>query len=188
MIKINLSIAINRWTAVIFAVFTLFGCKVFAQNDLNDSNVTPWPLPSSFIKDIPVYEKFDQIEPIFHLDNDTTYIINFWATWCKPCVEELPYFEELTTKYEEKKVKVILCSLDFPKQLESKLVPFVEKHELQSTVIALLDGKFNNWIDKVSPEWDGTIPATYIYRGDKHHFIGLPIKNTEELEEVIQTL
>ena len=186
--ELNLCMYIKRWATLLFVVFILFGCKNSSQGLPNDSITNPWPTPTSHIKGIPVYEKFDQIEPIFQFDNDTTYVINFWATWCKPCIEELPYFEELTTKYGGEKVKVILCSLDFPNQLESKLVPFVEERQLKSTVMVLLDGKFNNWIDKVSPDWSGTIPATYIYRGDKHHFIGLPIKNINELEEVIQTL
>ena len=66
--------------------------------------------------------------------SDRLKIVNFWATWCKPCVEELPYIEEIHTAYAEKPVKVILVSLDFPKQIESKLIPFLEKHQLKSTL------------------------------------------------------
>ena len=145
-----------------------------------------WPEPSSYAGNIPVYEKFSDIEPMFHLDNDTTYIINFWATWCKPCLEELPYLEEVSEKYYDKKLKVILCSLDFPKQIESKLLPFIEKRKLKSTVVVLLDGNFNNWIDKVSSDWSGAIPVTYIYKGNKIHFADAPFHNTQELEEIIK--
>jgi thiol-disulfide isomerase/thioredoxin len=145
-----------------------------------------WPEPTSYVGNIPVYEKFSDIEPMFHLDNDTTYIINFWATWCKPCLEELPYLEEVNEKYNDKKLKVILCSLDFPKQIESKLLPFVEKKNLKSTVVVLMDGNFNDWIDKVSPDWTGAIPVTYIYNGNKKHFVDAPIHNTQELEEIIK--
>ena len=61
------------------------------------------------------YATFDEIEPIFNRQSDSTYVINFWATWCKPCVEELPYFEELNQNYSKEKVKVVLVSLDFEK-------------------------------------------------------------------------
>ena len=145
-----------------------------------------WPEPTSYAGHIPVYEKFSDIEPMFHLDNDTTYIINFWATWCKPCLEELPYLEEINEKYSDEKIKVILCSLDFPKQIESKLLPFVEKKKLNSMVVVLLDGNFNDWIDKVSSEWSGAIPVTYIYNGNKKHFVDAPFHNTQELEEIIK--
>jgi len=99
---------------------------------------------------------------IFQQKNDTTYVINFWATWCAPCVKELPYFEKLNQKYTDKKVKVILVSQDFSKQLEKKLKPFLEKNKLQSEVLVLIDPDANSWIDKVNPAWSGAIPATVI--------------------------
>jgi len=145
-----------------------------------------WPKPDTLAMGIPVYNKFQGLEPIFHFENDTTYIINFWATWCKPCIKELPYFEEFNNKFKDEKVKVVLVSLDFPKQLESKLVPFVQKRQLKSKVVVLLDGKYNDWIDKVSPDWSGAIPATYIYQGGQHRLIATPFENYEELSEVVK--
>ncbi|MFT5167540.1 MAG: thiol-disulfide isomerase/thioredoxin, partial [Saprospiraceae bacterium] len=68
-----------------------------------------------------IYDNFEALVPLFEKQNDTTYVINFWATWCKPCVAELPYFEELHNRYKGKKVKVLLISLDFPNQIEKKL-------------------------------------------------------------------
>lgn len=150
--------------------------------------ITQWPAPATYIGGVPIYEEFSQIEPFFHFDNDTTYVVNFWATWCKPCVEELPYFEELTQAYKGQKVRVILVSLDFPRQFESKLAPFVEERQLQSAVIALADGRYNDWIDKISTEWTGAIPATYIYKGEQSRFIGTSVKSMSELEAVIQPL
>ena len=38
---------------------------------------------------------FNSFEPHLHLENDTTYIINFWATWCIPCRKEMPAFEQI---------------------------------------------------------------------------------------------
>jgi len=159
-----------------------------ASNSAMEKEASAWPEPAAYIEGIPIYEEFSQVEPFFHFDNDTIYIINFWATWCKPCVEELPYFEELIQAYKEKNVKVILVSLDFPRQFKSKLAPFVKERRLQSAVIALADGRYNDWIDKVSPEWTGAIPATYIYKGSQSHFIGTSVKSMAELETVVQRL
>ncbi len=133
----------------------------------------------------PIYENFDDLAFIFQQKNDTTYVINFWATWCAPCVKELPYFEELNQKYTDKKLKVILVSQDFSKQLEKKLKPFLEKNKLQSEVLVLIDPDANSWIDKVNPAWSGAIPATVVYKGDKNEFYEKSFENFEELEEII---
>ena len=102
--------------------------------------------------------------------NDTTYVVNFWATWCAPCVKELPHFETLTSNYKDKKVKVLLISLDFPHLYDKKLKPFIVEHKLQSEVVALDDPDMNSWIPEVSPEWSGSLPATLIYNRDKRAF------------------
>lgn len=147
-----------------------------------------WPVPNRVLGTIPVYETFDEIEPLFRQANDTTYIVNFWATWCKPCIEELPYLEQMNNAETENPVKVVLVSLDFPQHLESKLLPFVEKRELSSQVYVLLDGDYNSWIDKVSPEWSGAIPATYIYKKDAHLFIGEPFESYDDLLQSVKTV
>ncbi len=118
---------------------------------------------------IPMYS-FEELSPLLHKDNDTTYVVNFWATWCKPCVKELPAFEQLGEAYQDQKVKVLLVSLDFPDHLESKVVPFVRNRKIQSDVVLLDDPDANSWIPKVAEEWSGAIPATVIYQGDKRQF------------------
>jgi len=111
----------------------------------------------------PVYLTFDEFEPHLQASGDTTYVINFWATWCRPCIAEMPYFEKLIKAYEGKPVKVLLVSMDFPKDIQRKLVPFVAERNLAPHVAALADMDYNEWIDKVSTEWDGAIPFTLVY-------------------------
>ena len=94
--------------------------------------------------------------------SDTVYIINFWASWCQPCLQELPDFEKITKTYANEKVKVILISNDFKKQVDSRLKPFVKKKGLKSTVLFMDESNPNNWIEKVNAEWGGSIPATLI--------------------------
>ncbi len=113
---------------------------------------------------------FDGFEPYLHKQNDTAYVINFWATWCVPCVKELPAFEKLNETYGDEKVKVLLVSLDLIKHYNSKLLPFIEEKNIKSEVILLNDPRSNRWIDKVSPEWSSAIPATVIYKGKKRSF------------------
>lgn len=97
-------------------------------------------------------------------------MINFWATWCKPCVAELPYFELINSRYPDKEVEVILVSLDLPNQVETKLIPFVKKQRIQSKIVLLDDPDANTWIPKVNENWSGSIPATIIYKGNTSNF------------------
>lgn len=137
---------------------------------------------------IPVFSSYDHIAPLFQQDQAKTYVINFWATWCKPCVKELPYFEQLHANLKDQGIEVVLVSLDFPKDLEKKLVPFVQERQLQSDVLVLLDGDYNSWIDKVSPEWSGAIPATMVYNSKNRKFHGEEFSTYEELETLVKSV
>ena len=113
---------------------------------------------------------FNGLEYFLNKENDTTYIVNFWATWCQPCVEELPHFEKLNRDSEGSKTKVLLVSIDFPKMVESKLLPYIKTNNIQSEVILLNDPDANSWIPKVDSSWSGAIPATVIYKNNQKRF------------------
>jgi len=172
-----------------FYLFTLFLIGLFAcnsnsnqqsnkiQKEVIETETTP-------VDKVPIYT-YDQMKHLFNKQNDTCYIINFWATWCKPCVEELPYFEEAHQVYKDQKVKFILVSLDFEKQIEKKLIPFLVKNKLQSEVVVLTDPDRN--IDNIDTRWSGSIPATLIYNKDKRDFHETAFENFEELNEIIKS-
>lgn len=114
---------------------------------------------------VKVYDDYEAFKDLLQTESDSTYVINFWATWCKPCVEELPYFENLHKKYSKDQLKVILVSLDFIEDIDTKVKPFLKQNP-QSSEIALLDaGKPKYWIDLINKEWSGAIPATIIGGG-----------------------
>ncbi|MBW1298074.1 TlpA family protein disulfide reductase [Aquimarina litoralis] len=119
--------------------------------------------------EIPVYD-FENFEHLLNINDGKTRVINFWATWCKPCVAELPYFELINSRYPDKEVEVILVSLDLPNHVESKLIPFVRKQRIQSKIVLLDDPDANTWIPKVNENWSGSIPATIIYKGNTSNF------------------
>lgn len=113
---------------------------------------------------------FDKLEYFLTQKNDTTYVVNFWATWCVPCVEELPHFEKLNEQYKKDKVKVMLVSLDMFKMVESRLLPFIKEKQLKSDVVYLRDPDQNTWLPKVDSTWSGALPATLIYNKDTRKF------------------
>lgn len=113
---------------------------------------------------------YKELEPFLSKQDDTVYVVNFWATWCAPCVKEIPYFENLNETYKDQKVKVLLVSLDFRKNLETALIPFLNRRGIKSEVILLSDPDSNSWISKVDENWTGAIPATLIYNKSERSF------------------
>ncbi|MCD6063827.1 MAG: hypothetical protein K0R82_1738 [Flavipsychrobacter sp.] len=110
-----------------------------------------------------------QVIPVYKVDNlvnryansDTLYIVNFFATWCGPCIKELPEFDHMADAYQNRPVKVLLVSVDFPKDYK-KLASFVKKRKLQHEVVWLNESDANYFIPRIDNRWQGSIPATLI--------------------------
>jgi thiol-disulfide isomerase/thioredoxin len=113
---------------------------------------------------------YNELKPFLEKKDEKIYIVNFWATWCAPCVKELPYFEKIKQDYASKNVEVLLVSLDFPKQVNKKLIPFINKHQIQSEVVLLDDTNEDIWIKAINESWSGAIPATLIYSKKNRKF------------------
>lgn len=112
---------------------------------------------------------------------DTTYIINFWATWCAPCVAELPQFTALENRYKDKKVKVLLVSMDFPDAYPQKLEAYVQKKTLQPEVIWFSETNANEFIPKLDNSWSGALPGTLIIN-KRHAYQAFMEKSVTEAE------
>lgn len=136
-------------------------------------------------KRVEIYD-FEAFKAFLQPPNDSLYVINFWATWCAPCVAELPHFEQLQQKYKDQATKVILVSLDFMNQIESKLIPFLNNKKLQSEVLVLDQKDVNKWLSNIDPHWSGALPATLICRGNKKRFYEQSF-NYAELEAAIKS-
>jgi thiol-disulfide isomerase/thioredoxin len=139
--------------------------------------------PALPAQEIP-FIKTAQLEHWLEADSDTVFVLNFWATWCGPCVAELPAFEKLNKKYAAQKVKVLLISTDFKRNVESKVKPFVKRKNLRSQVLFMDEPDPNEWINLVSPDWSGAIPATLIVSKRSNHRLFFEKQMTfKELEE-----
>ena len=136
---------------------------------------------------VAVYDFTGLEEALLKRKDDTTYVVNFWATWCKPCIKELPYFERLGSEYKAQNVKVVLVTLDFPEYLTNRVIPFMDEYELQSEVIMLDDPVANTWINKVSEAWSGAIPATLIFNSEQRKFYEQQF-TYEQLEEEVKSI
>lgn len=115
-------------------------------------------------------------------DNDTLYVVNFWATWCTPCVRELPHFKALYKKFEGRPVRFILMSLDARDNLDG-VRRFLEKKGIAIESHLFSAGDPNIWINTLEPSWEGSIPATFLYQhGSKLSFKETYFASQKELE------
>jgi thiol-disulfide isomerase/thioredoxin len=130
---------------------------------------------------------FEQLQTYAaHKTNDTLYVINFWATWCDPCVKELPAFQQEFKKFASRKVKFIFVSLNSSKEL-GKVQNFADNQKLGGLLLLLNGGNPNDWIDKVDSSWSGSIPATVMYKSGKKVYFREGEFTSESLEKVIQS-
>ena len=105
----------------------------------------------------------EELKAMLNEPGDKIHVINFWATWCGPCVIEIPYFEKVSKEYPNDKVEFTLASLDFPSQLDSRLIPFLTQQKISLNVVLINEMDYDLWMKDVDPDWKGNIPATLIF-------------------------
>ncbi len=131
--------------------------------------------------------KFDQVQSILDTKSEQIQVINFWATWCAPCVKELPLFEKLNS-LNDPTLKITLINLDYADKLD-KVNSFINRKNLKSEVLLLDETDYNSWIDKVHKNWGGAIPATLVINQatGKRKFVEKELKDGD-LEVLIEEL
>jgi thiol-disulfide isomerase/thioredoxin len=133
-------------------------------------------------QNVAIYKTNDLLKRI-HNSSDTTYIVNFWATWCKPCVAELPEFEKMHLQSKDSLVKVILVCMDFKEDIDKKVKPFIQKNQYTSEIVLFDELNANDFINKIDSTWSGAIPATMITYKNKSYYFFIEKKVTFEFLE-----
>jgi thiol-disulfide isomerase/thioredoxin len=115
-------------------------------------------------------------------------VVNFWSTLCKPCLEEIPHFIDITKKYEKEKVELLLVSLDTRNLYESgKLLSFIQKKKWQAEMVWLNETDADHYCPAVDSRWSGVIPATVIINPAKNYYAFFEESmTTSQLEEAIK--
>lgn len=164
---------------IILPVFLAALCPVFlACNDTDNSKAAEQAEKNAAAETAAAVDpevkvvKYEQLMERLQQKNDTLYVVNFWATWCGPCVRELPHFMTINNKYKNGAFKLIMVSLDESANLKEGVIPFLKKKNIQAEHFLLDDsGRMNEWIPKFDASWTGAIPVTILYKqGEKKAF------------------
>ncbi len=130
---------------------------------------------------------YDELKSVIQKEDGKLYVVNFWATWCKPCIEELPGFMIVNEQFKNNpNFKMILVSMDNKRLLNTKVKKFIRDHDIDADVYLLDDiQRMNEWIQATDESWSGAIPATVFYKnGEKILFRELQITQYE-LEDIV---
>jgi thiol-disulfide isomerase/thioredoxin len=138
-------------------------------------HVKRWLLPLIFISAVTITSaqgtksiKITDLEKMI-ADSRSPMIINFWATYCLPCIAEMPAFEKLAAKYKDKGVKLVFVSLDMQDDYPAKVDSFIAKRKIQNTTVWLDETNADYFCPKVDPKWSGAIPATLFINKQKNY-------------------
>lgn len=160
----------------LFLVLVFVGCG---------EKQTPQTTISSAAPEIEIIN-LDDVKNLISERNGKPLFINFWATWCAPCVEEFPDIVELSVKKGEE-IEFVAISLDSESDLNGKVKPFVTKNNVNFKVLLLKESDVYPLLDWINDEWRGAIPATFIYdnKGNQVDFL-LGLQSYSQFENAIK--
>lgn len=172
-------------------VFALASCKKESQKSdetaIATDSISP-PEPTSAVVPLKMLT-LDKVSEYLNKKNDTLYVTNFFATWCGPCVKEIPHFKNKIEELKGKPVKITFISLDQKEAWNTEVPRFVAEHGIQDHTV-LVDGQLmeGDFFKKNFKEWTGNaIPFTFMRRGDKTDET-LGMISEEQLNEKINSL
>lgn len=119
--------------------------------------------------------------------SDSPLVANFWATYCVPCKEELPYFQTTIKEYSKQKIKLLLVSLDQEKDYPGIIREYLKSAGIIVETVWLDETDADYFIPKIDSAWSGAIPATLLVspHDGKRLFFDHQMK-PKELEKAIE--
>lgn len=104
--------------------------------------------------------KIEDVVNYYSKPTDSIYVINFWAAFCKPCIQEIPCLQSISAKYKTQKIALLLVSLDLPVSYPDTLISFVTKNNITASVVWLDEDDVNHFCPPIDKNWMDDIPAT----------------------------
>ena len=129
--------------------------------------------------------KLDRLQQLIQSEKEQVQVINFWATWCAPCIKEMPLFEKINMDRKDVRVRLVSLDMDLDPDPE-KVRKFVLRKKIKSEVFILDEKNPNQWIDKLDKSWSGALPATLVInnKSGKRKFVEREL-HEGEIEKLI---
>ena len=132
--------------------------------------------------------KLDKFLGMIEAPSSKIKVINFWATWCAPCIKEIPFFEKVNRERQD--VKITLVSMDIDQDPNpDKIYKFIARKKLASEILILDEKNPRSWIAKIDKKWSGNLPVTLLVNTNngKRKFVERQL-NEGELEKLIDEM
>ena len=147
--------------AIGFAVFGVSGCNAKRERGSAGSKSAVLSVADSVTRVLPIDEA--GLKTLIRERNARILLVNIWATWCAPCVEEFPDLVRLSQADDGRGVEFVAISADYPDEVETKIVPFLKKQKVPFRVFVAKFDHQDDFINAVNQSWNGALPATLIY-------------------------
>ena len=116
-------------------------------------------------------------------------IVNFWATFCVPCIQEMPYFQEMARQYKSQNVSLLFVSLDLKEAYPTKVNAMAKKLQLTFPVVWLNETNADYFCPKIDTTWSGSMPSSlFVNNATGYHRFFEDQLSKEKLEGVIKEM
>lgn len=153
-------------------IFYLFLILLVFSSGCTKENETGQSKSGFYNNDVPVVDEVWIKNKIENREGKILFV-NFWATWCVPCIEEFPDLVKIYDEYKNSDFEFLSVSVDLPSDIESKVKPFLAEQSAHFPVVVVEEKRSDRVIDLINPEWNGAVPITVIYdeHGNRQEFI-----------------
>ena len=107
-----------------------------------------------------------QLGEVLRAEKGQVVLVNFWATWCRPCLKEIPELTELAHDLEDRGFTLVPVSLDDPGDLQTMVIPFLNKWFPEFRTYTRLEPHMDSMVSVVDPAWNEILPTSYLLDRD----------------------
>ena len=129
------------------------------------------------------------LQKLIHERRGKILLLNIWATWCLPCIEEFPDLIKLYSSQGADALEIVGISVDDPDEAVSKVLPFLKKHAVPFKVYIAHFDKQDDFINSMDSNWNGAVPATFIYDPlGKQRFLMIGQRTFDQFKQKVEQL
>lgn len=152
---------------VVVFVFVLLAMPAAAQK-AKAKAAPKKPAPAAETGPLPKVTQVDSVQMLAlfkrNEENPKPLLVNFWATWCGPCIEEFPDLVEIDKDYKGK-IDFITITLDDLEEIETGVPRFLRQQKAEMPTYLLKTADESEAISAVYSEWQGGLPFTIFFDG-----------------------